>query len=135
MASISKVVAANRRWYLFRVVVQLRADLGLLDWGRLGSAIKADHIRRPAAGGRRSAVGGRRATVGGRRRSAVGGRRRSAAGGGRLTGGGPILFGNLSHVDRWKPLAVCHLAGSVRPPPKLMRTSKVMTNSTGLQRS
>ena len=73
MASIFKVVAICSRWYLFQVVVWLGAHLRLAGWlgGRLAALMFSG--RRTADGGRRSAVGGQ------------------------LTGGGPILFGNLSH--------------------------------------
>ena len=73
MASISKVVAVCRWWYLFQVVVWLGAHLRLADpdgwvagWRRSSSA---------AVGGRGSAVGGRAIEL--ERRTAVG---RSAVG-------------------------------------------------------
>ena len=112
----SKVVGIYHRWYLFRVVVGLWAT-----WGRLCLAAgMVDHVWRPAAGFGGADVRRPAASFGGAdvrrpaagfggadvrrpasaavsgRRAAVGGRR--AAKCGRLTGGGPILFGNLSFV-------------------------------------
>ena len=81
MASISKVVAVYRRWYLFQVVVWLGGQLGLAGW----MVERQPDVRRAAGGGRRAAVGGRRSAVGGRRSAAGGrrpaGRRRPVAGG------------------------------------------------------
>ena len=88
MASISEVVAVYHRWYLFQVVIWLGANLGLAGW-MVG---RQPNVRRPAAIGsqRQSVVGGW-----GSARTANSGRRTAV--GGRLTGGGPILFGNLSY--------------------------------------
>ena len=72
MASVFKVVAANHRWYLFRVVVRQWSDLGPTWVSRHGrSGLAATGRRSAVDGGRRLAVGGRRSAVGGRR-SAVG---------------------------------------------------------------
>ena len=136
MASIFKVVAVYSRWYLFQVVAWLGAHLRLADWmvGRQSGGAElrrrsADGKRRTAVGGWRTAVGGQRTAVGGRRttdggrRSAVGGRRTAVGGrrsavGVRLTGGGPTLFGNLSHND--EHLAV-HFLYQLNRPLKIFR--------------
>ena len=67
MASVFKVVAVCRRWYLFQVLAWLEAHLRLADWmvGRQSGG--ADLRRRSADARRRTAVGGRGSAVGGRR--------------------------------------------------------------------
>ena len=77
MASISKVVAVWRRWYLFQVVVWLGAHLGLAGW--LGGSLMFGGRQQSADGGWRMVHGGRRYMHGCRRRSYV--RRPAAVGG------------------------------------------------------